>query len=100
MQSIEHALRSLDRAAAKEREETERQEKALAEYKGQLNRPFEHEQRLHDLLAKQAELNRALDLDKHDSQVAPDDPQTEKETAPAATFVERIASERAAEMTL
>jgi N12 class adenine-specific DNA methylase len=99
MQSIEHALRSLDRAAAKEREEVERQEKALGEYKSQLNRPFEHEQRLKDLLTKQAELNRALDLDKHDTQVAPDEPEGEKEAVPA-TFVERIRQERAAEIAL
>jgi len=99
MQSIEHALRSLDRLAAKEREETERQEKALAEYKSQLNRPFEHESRLKELLAKQAGLNRALDLDKHDSQVAPAEPEAEKEPA-AATFVERIRQDRSAEMAL
>jgi N12 class adenine-specific DNA methylase len=99
MQSIEHALRALDRLAEKEREEIERQEKALAEYKGQMNRPFEHEQRLKELLATQAELNRALDLDKNERQVAPDDPQTEKEQAPT-TFVGRVAAERATEMTL
>jgi N12 class adenine-specific DNA methylase len=99
MQSIEHALRSLDRRAEEEREQIERQEKALAEYKGQLNRPFEHEQRLRDLLAKQAELNRALDLDKNERQVVPDEPQPEKEPAPS-TFVERLARSRAPEMTL
>jgi hypothetical protein len=98
MQSIEHALRSLDRAAEKEREEIERQEKALAEYKGQMNRPFEHEQRLKELLATQTELNRTLDLDKNERQVAPDDPQTEKEPI-SSTFVGRVQRERAAEMT-
>ena len=54
MQSIEHAIRSLDRRAEEEREEIERQEKALAEYRQQLDRPFEHEQRLKELLIQQA----------------------------------------------
>jgi N12 class adenine-specific DNA methylase len=99
MQSIEHALRALDRLAEKEREEIERQEKALAEYKVQINRPFEHEQRLKELLTSQAELNRALDLDKNERQVAPDDPQTEKEAAPS-NFAERIKRGQAPEMTL
>ena len=81
MQSIEHELRALDRLAEKEREEIERLAKALAEYKAQMNRPFEHEHRLKELLATQTELNRALDLDRNEPQVAPDDPQTEKEAA-------------------
>lgn len=67
--SIEHALCSLDRRAEEEQHEIERQEKALADYKTQMGRPFEHEARLKELLAKQAQLNAALDLDKHDSQV-------------------------------
>jgi hypothetical protein len=48
MQSIEHTLRALDRAVADE----------------QAQRPFEHEARLKELLARQAQLNAALDLDK------------------------------------
>jgi hypothetical protein len=36
----------------------------LADYKKQLGKPFEHESKLKDLLAWQAELNAALDLDK------------------------------------
>jgi hypothetical protein len=99
IQSIEHVLRNLDRRKEQEREEIERQEKALSEYRQQLDRPFEHEQRLKELLVKQAQLNAALDLDKNERQVAPDDPQTEKEPAPA-TFVARINTDRAAEMAL
>jgi hypothetical protein len=104
MQSIEYALRSLDRAAEEERTEIERHEKALAEYKAQMNRPFEHEDRLKELLFKQAELNRALDLDKNETQVAPDDGQGEdgqgeKEPMPG-TFVERVATARATELTM
>jgi len=77
VQSIEHTLRSLDRLAEAERAETERQEKALADYQAQLGRAFEHEQRLKELLARQAELNAALDLGKNEHQVAQDAGETE-----------------------
>jgi hypothetical protein len=90
IQSIEHAIRSLDRRAGEEQREIQRQEKALAEYKEHLDRPFEHEQRLKELLVKQAQLNAALDLDKNERQVAPDDPQMEKEQSPS-TFGQRFA---------
>jgi hypothetical protein len=69
VQSIEHVLRSLDRRADDERIEIERQQKALADYRAQLGRPFEHADRLKDLLAKQAQLNACLDLDKHEAQI-------------------------------
>ncbi|MGO9541174.1 MAG: hypothetical protein ACLPN2_11345 [Terriglobales bacterium] len=36
----------------------------------QANRPFEHDARLKELLARQAKLNGALDLDKSDAQAA------------------------------
>ena len=67
--SIEHTLRGLDRRAEDEQHEIERQEKALADYRAQLGRPFEHEARLKDLLVKQAQLNACLDLDKHEAQI-------------------------------
>jgi N12 class adenine-specific DNA methylase len=92
IQSIEHAIRALDRREEQERADIERQEKALAEYSEQMNRPFEHEQRLKELLVKQAELNALLDLDKNEKQVAPDDPQMEKQAVPT-TFVERLRAE-------
>ena len=50
--SIEPVLRSLDRSAEEEQREIERQEKALADYKAQLGRPFEHEARLKELLVE------------------------------------------------
>jgi len=58
---MEDALRSLDRSAEREKSEGERMEKALAEYNEQLHRPFEHEERLRELCAKQQEINRQLD---------------------------------------
>jgi N12 class adenine-specific DNA methylase len=72
MQSIEHALRSLDKAAEDERERAARAEKMLADFEEQAGRPYEHEARLKELLVLQAELNAALDLDKGERQVAPE----------------------------
>lgn len=71
MQSIEHALRALDKAAADEQERTARAEKMLGDFEEQAGKPFEHEARLRELLGRQAELNAALDLDKGERQVAP-----------------------------
>jgi hypothetical protein len=85
--SIEHVLRGLDRRADEERSDIERQEKALADYRAQLGRPFEHETRLRDLLAKQAQLNGCLDLDKHEAQIVDDS--HEAEEAPAASGLRR-----------
>jgi hypothetical protein len=70
MQSIEHTLRAFDKAAEDERCQVERLEKTLTDYQAQANRPFEHEARIKKLLACQAELNAALDLDKSDAQAA------------------------------
>jgi hypothetical protein len=42
----------------------------LAAFKRQIAKPFEHESRLKELLAKQAELDAALDLHKSDEQAA------------------------------
>ena len=58
---------------------------------------LEHEQRLKELLVKQARINTALDLDKNERQVAPDNPVTEKTPT---TFVERTQGTTGAEMTV
>ena len=71
MQNIEHTLRSLDRLAEQEQERSARLEKTLADYQAQANKPFDHEARMRELLARQAQLNAALDLDKNEKQVAP-----------------------------
>jgi len=67
--SIEAALRRLDRYVHDERVKIARNEKALADYRAQLGRPFEQEARLRELLVKQADINRSLDLDKSDTQI-------------------------------
>jgi hypothetical protein len=81
MQSIEHTLRTLDKAAEDERHQIERLEKTLTDYQAQANRPFEHEARLKDLLTRQAQLNAALDLDKSDAQAV--EPPAENTVTPA-----------------
>jgi hypothetical protein len=90
--SIENALRSLDRETQEEQSRFERMEKALEDYMEQLNRPFEHEEHLRELLVKQQEINRSLDLDKGDTQVVADD--RPQEDTVADTFVERLTARR------
>ncbi|MBS1854936.1 MAG: DEAD/DEAH box helicase family protein [Acidobacteria bacterium] len=70
VQSIEHTLRSLDKLASEQQSRAASVEKQLADFRGQADRPFEHEDRLKQLLARQAELNAQLDLDKGDQQGA------------------------------
>jgi hypothetical protein len=82
--SIEHVLRSLDRRADDEKHDIERREKMLADYQTQLNRAFDHADRLKELLVKQAELNALLDLDKHDAQAVGDTSEQPKEVAKSA----------------
>ncbi len=81
IQSIEHTLRAFDKIAEDERHRIERLEKTLSDYQTQANRPFEYDARLKELLARQAQLNAALDLDKSDAQVA--EPVVEPDRTPA-----------------
>lgn len=96
IQSIEHTLRALDRLAQDEKDQIERQQKAFADYQAQLTHAFEHEERLKELLARQAQLNAALDLDKGERQVAESARDSESEDkAPAARnrgFVANLAA--------
>jgi hypothetical protein len=68
IQSIEHTLRAVDKAADDERHRLERLEKTLSDYQSGQTAPFEHDARLQELLARPAQLNAALDLDKGDTQ--------------------------------
>jgi hypothetical protein len=81
-QSIEHALRNLDKLAVEQQSRVTRIEKELADYRVQADRPFEHEDRLKQLQARQAELNCLLDLDKGEQHAVPvpdkDDPEIER----------------------
>jgi N12 class adenine-specific DNA methylase/adenine-specific DNA methylase len=68
IQSIEHTLRALDKMGEDERHRIEGLGKKLTDYQAQAGRPFEHDARFKQLLARQAQLNTALDLDKSDAQ--------------------------------
>jgi hypothetical protein len=67
-------------------------EKALGDYRAQLGRPFEHEARLRELLAKLAQLNAALDRDKHNTQVVAEAPEPEEKSVPTG-FAARVRTE-------
>jgi hypothetical protein len=77
--SIEHVVRNLDRRAEDEAAAIAGNEKTLADYKAQMDRPFEHTEHLKALLVKQAELNALLDLDKRDAQAVADRPDDQGE---------------------
>jgi hypothetical protein len=70
VQSIEHTLRSLERVATQQQERADYLQKTLTDYQAQANRPFEHEERLKELLVRQAQVNSLLDLDKGERQIA------------------------------
>jgi hypothetical protein len=79
IQSIEHTLRSLDKLAADQQTRVARIERELSDYQLQCNLPFEHEARLKQLLARQAELADMLDLDKGDQQAVDSTPERQDE---------------------
>jgi hypothetical protein len=85
--------------AENEQERVGRLQKSLADFQSQAGRPFEHEGRLRELVARQAELNEALDLDKGERQVAqPADSDTEassNQTAAAQQSVPGVSRRRA-----
>ena len=57
IQSIEHTLRNLDKLADDQQSRVARIEKEFVDYQVTGERPFEHEERLKQLLTRQAELN-------------------------------------------
>ena len=69
----------MDKLAAEQQSRVARIEKELADYQSQADRPFEHEERLKQLLARQSELNSLLDLDKGDQQGADSAPELKDE---------------------
>jgi hypothetical protein len=69
---------------ADEQRQLQKLGKTFTDYQAQAKRPFEHEARLKELLARQAQLNAALDLDKSDPQAAqpPTEPDLETVALP------------------
>ena len=95
VQSIEITLRSLDRLLAEQQERLRRTEKELADYREQADKPFEREQKLKELLARKAQLDAQLDLDKGDQQAGAPAPPDESETdvkppSPRAPFAVEV----------
>jgi hypothetical protein len=63
--SVEHAIRSIDERLAARRQDFEQTQKNLASLSSLVGKPFEHEERLQELTARQAELVDALDITKN-----------------------------------
>ena len=98
IQSIEHALRNIDKLVVDQGARIARTEKALGDYQSQVDRPFEHEERLQQLLARQAEINALLDLDKGDQQGIPQEEAAAERQTPSASdsraHVAKVAAEQ------
>jgi hypothetical protein len=92
MQSIEHVLRNFEHHADNDRADVAKLEKEHVDYQAQVNKPFEHEEKLKELLSKQAQLNAALDLDKGEqNQIA--EPEG-AEAEPIVTHAARVLESR------
>ena len=81
VQSIDYTLRSFERSAERERERLQQFEAKHKTFQLELNKPFEHEARLQELLLKQTELNDSLDLNKSDAQAVAIAPEPEEQAA-------------------
>ena len=95
IQSIEHALRALDKNSADEAGRLARCRKMLCDYQEQLGRRFEHEERLRELLARQAEINAMLDVDKGEQQAAAPETSDATVVAERAPGMDSTTSQRA-----
>jgi hypothetical protein len=92
IQSIEHVLRSLDRKAEDERQDIEGRRKPLPITKRSSAARSSTRPVLKTSWLQQAQLNAALDLDKHDAQVVAETPK-EPENAVQAGFAARVRAE-------
>jgi hypothetical protein len=66
--SIERTLRGFEAIQGRLESDIARDQKELAEYRVESEKPFEYEEQLKQLLVKQAQLNAELDLGKDDKQ--------------------------------
>jgi hypothetical protein len=74
IRSVEHAAQSIDQRLSDTKEATAQAEIRLAEFQKQENQPFEHEEKLQQLVARQQEIVKVLDITKNQ---APASVQTE-----------------------
>jgi len=104
IQSAEHTLRNLYKLADDQQSRLTRIQKGVLDYQAEAEPPFEHQNRLKQLLARQAELNSASDPDKDNQQVADSAPELRKDLevsqypAPSQPSRERVAMMAAAYM--
>lgn len=70
LRSLEGMPLSLEKVVAYCDREIEAKQKRLADLLDHMNQPFEHEEKLAELLREQAEINSLLDLDKSDRSAA------------------------------
>lgn len=82
--SLDHSLslETIEKRIASARQEVASQEKKLEDTKNMIQRPFDHEKTLGELLKKQAALDRRLSLDKSEANTAVlEEKQQEEDTA-------------------
>jgi type IV secretory pathway VirD2 relaxase len=75
IRSIEHTLRNPDKLADEQKTRVIRMQREVLDYQAEAGRPFEHKERLNQSLARQAELNSALDPDTSNQQGADSAPE-------------------------
>ena len=69
IQSLDYGLRSMESNVKEYRQTIENLEQQYVKLQGELQKPFEYEDKLNELLVKQEEINKKLDLDKSESGV-------------------------------
>jgi hypothetical protein len=67
--SAEANIRGLESVLQRNQREVEANEKKLTDFQAQVKKPFEHDARIQELVAKQKGLDASLDLDKSEDQV-------------------------------
>jgi N12 class adenine-specific DNA methylase len=86
--SIEAVVRNFETTRDGFMQELERRRQSLATLEAEANKPFAHEARVEELLKRQAEITKALDLNQHDHQAAaPDDSDAKPDKNAEAGFV-------------
>jgi hypothetical protein len=65
--SLEYALKSIERRLAERREALAEAERRLEGLRTELSKPFQYEEKLRELLHRQYEIGKQLDLDKRES---------------------------------
>ena len=84
MQSLEASIRGLDSREAAARGAITQLEQKKADLTAEVAKPFEHEDKIKGLVARKAQLDKSLDLDKADAQAAAAEQSGEEAPEPPA----------------